>query len=280
MDHPNTPPEDSQLQRQEIPQMAGTAISAGVPALVLAGAACKEAMKAASGADFKALVPVAGRPILSYVLDALSRARLVSQVAVIGGPELDPIRGSARRIEGTGSLLGNIKAGILGLGGRGRFLLCASDMPFLQPHMVDDFIEHALEINADLCYPIIPKAANEARFPNMKRTYVKLRDGVFTGGNLMLVNAEFMLRNEQIIVDAFNARKKPLKLAGLLGPSLIINLLLHRATIRQAEEAASRSFQGRLQALIVNHPEIGADVDRPEDIAPAESYLRAASEAG
>jgi 2-phospho-L-lactate guanylyltransferase (CobY/MobA/RfbA family) len=200
---------------------------------------------------------------------------IIATFVVVGDSQLDPAIDGISRIEETDSFLGNIKAGILAVGGKGKVLIVTSDIPLLKAEMVDDFIEKALATGADLCYPIISKEDNDARFPEMKRTFAKLKDGTFTGGNFMLLDAEFLLRNESIVNEVYEARKKPLKLAGLLGWGLLIRLLLKRATISQAEKSASRMLHGELKAVITRYPEIGADVDKPGDITAAEGYLAA-----
>lgn len=244
-----------------------------IPVVVLAGGKCKPELQAAADVTNKALVALKGQPMLAYVLKALSEAKLVSGVVVVGGPELDDCTRGIRRIDDTGDFFGNIKAGIVASETQGNVLIVTSDIPLLKGEMVDDFIQNAVKEKADLCYPIIPKEANEARFPGMKRTYVKLTDGTFTGGNMMLMDAGFLLRNEAIVTEAFEARKKPLKLARMLGIGLLFKLLIGRASIAHAERNASRMLNGNLKAVITSHPEIGADVDKPEDIPLAELFM-------
>ena len=39
---------------------------------------------------------------------------------------------------------------------------------------------------ADLCYPIV-KGTKGCQYPDMERTYVKLKEGKYTGGNVFVI---------------------------------------------------------------------------------------------
>ncbi|MGB9620585.1 MAG: hypothetical protein ACPL7K_09255, partial [Armatimonadota bacterium] len=152
------------------------------------------------------------------------------------------------------------------------------DIPLLTPEAVDDFLERAMKLDADLAYPIIPRAHCEARYPGIKRTYLRTGDGVFTGGNLMLVRPEFVIRNWETIARAHAARKHVLQLARMIGAGVLFRCLAARLfpgllRVSMLENAAGRMLGARLAAVVCAHPEIGEDVDKPSDVKVVERFL-------
>ena len=107
-----------------------------------------------------------------------------------------------------------------------RVLVVTSDIPFLTAAAVEDFVARAAATGADFCYPIIPIAVCRARFPQMQRTTLKVREGTFTGGNLMLLRPASVRRHQETIMRAYAARKRPLRLGGMLGWGLLARIAL------------------------------------------------------
>lgn len=246
-----------------------------VPCIVLAGGRASEEMRTATGPSVLPLVPIAGRPMLAYVLDALSRSQCLKGVWVVGPAELQPVVGDAVLVPEAGSMLENIQAGISACKAEGFVLLCTADVPFLTPSAVESFVSDAVATGADMCYPIVAKEAVQARFPAMRRTFVRTRDGVFTGGNMVLVRESFFPSLASAVERLRAARKSPLRLAAFLGPIVILRLLTGTVSIRGVEARAARLFGGTLRAIVSQHPELAADVDKPEDLAAAEEILSA-----
>jgi hypothetical protein len=148
-------------------------------------------------------------------------------------------------------------------------------MPFLTGAIVSRFIECATELGsttkADLIYPVVRVAECYARYPSLKRTAVKLREGEFTGGNMMLVRPDFILHRREVIESTYAARKHPFRLAAMLGVATIFRLALSQTvaptalTIENLEQKVGGLVQGRVAALISSDPEIATDLDKPSD---------------
>jgi len=83
-----------------------------------------------------------------------------------------------------------------------------------------------------------------------------------------------LLSSAELARSLFAARKKPVRLAAVLGPVFILRLLLVRLTLSELEAAACR-FLGLAGAHAVRtaFPEIGVDVDKPEDHAMVSRIL-------
>lgn len=245
-------------------------------ALVLAGRDNTGALAEVSDAALEALVPVAGRPMIAYVLDALRSSGAVGPIVVVGEP--DALREAAGSDGVTfaapgKTLIDNLRIGFAALDGVQRVLAVTSDIPLLTGPAVDDFIARAGEAGGGFHYAVVERHVYEAAFPGSRRTWVRLRDGTFTGGNLFLTDA-VVAAGALDLVDRFYAnRKNPLGLARLLGLGTIVSFLLGRLTVPRLERRVSAMVGAQGRALITPYAEIAFDVDRGEDVAAAETWL-------
>lgn len=249
-----------------------------VAAVVLAGGHCKPDLWQASGQQYRALVRVAGRPLLAYALDAIMGAKSVSRAVVVGPAECRTmVEGLGDRISWLPSgetLLGNLLGGAEALGESAEDLLCiAADAPLVTGEVVDRIVAAALDDPRDFRYPIVHRDVCLAAYPGTKRTFVRLRDGVFTGGNVMLVTRSLLASSRERIAAAFAARKSPLRLAMLFGPSIVLRLPLGRVSIAELEQRAERMLGFPVAALVCDAPEVAVDVDKPEDLRLVEELV-------
>ena len=231
---------------------------------------------AAHGVNVKPLIPVGGVPMALHVLRALRGSDRVGRVAYVGPttPDLDPLIDI--RVTDHGTLLSNLEAGVealrdLGLAPGERVLVVTADVPMLRPEEIRDVLDSAPD--AGLVDPVVRREVCEAAYPGVKRTYARLKDGTFTGGNLFLLDpaliGQFLPRLREVLA----ARKAPLKLAGLIGWDVLLRLLTGRLSIRRLEEKVSGLLGVKARALITPHAAVGTDVDKDEDLTLAEAQL-------
>lgn len=204
-------------------------------------------------------MPYQGRPMAEWVLEALKGAGL-SAVYVGENPGLSPP--PRLTLPDRGSLLDNLEAALAYV--EGRVLVTTADLPHLTPEAVRFLLERAPE--AALVYPIVPKERVEARFPGNRRTYARLREGTFTGGNLLLLDKALFFQALPLARRAVALRKNPLALARMVGLDILVKLLLGRLSLLEVEARAKRILGVEARALITPYPEVGVDVDREEDL--------------
>lgn len=240
-----------------------------VDAVVLAGSSNDGALKECSPVPYEALIPVGPRAMVEYVVEALLNARQIRRVLVIGPvAELTPLLAGERvSIAGSaGGIMENVGAGLNRLSGEKRVLLVTSDIPMLTPRAVDDFLDLCGAMSGDIYYPVIPKREVESKFPSTRRTYVNFKEGVFTGGNLFLMNPAAYKKCVENGQKIFNLRKSPLGLCHLLGLGFVIKFLTRSLTLRGAEEKVSQLLGIRGKVVVSEYPEVGVDVDKPGDL--------------
>mgnify|MGYP000921590924 FL=1 len=223
----------------------------------------------------KALIKIHGKEMVKYIIDALKNLDFIDTVAIVGPKqELSPIENQVDLIvDGGPSMTDNILRGAEIFHDEDMLLISTSDIPMITSEAIRDFAEKSLTLDADFCYPIVRKEENEKKYPGVKRTYVKIKDGTFTGGNMVLVKAG-TVKSCIKQAEAFMAyRKKPWKLAKILGIIFVIKLLMGTLTIKQLEKRVSDLFGIKARAVISSYPEIGTDVDKDSDLKLAARVL-------
>ncbi|HLS91434.1 MAG TPA: NTP transferase domain-containing protein [Limnochordia bacterium] len=249
-----------------------------VEAVVLAGASNSGKLKGVSDVAHEALIPVQGRPMIHYVVEALKASAAVERIVVVGPREALLASGLPSDVdvaEAGDSMVDNLRIGLAKVKKDGLALVATGDIPLLMPEAVDDFLSRCQGVSADIYYSIVSKEANEAAYPGVKRTYVRLKDGTFTGGNIALVRPEVVEACEPMIAQAVAMRKNPVKLSRLLGFKFIIKLLFNRLSLAEIEQRVQTILGFKGVAIVSPYPEVGIDVDKPDDLALVEASLRA-----
>ncbi|MBZ4666417.1 nucleotidyltransferase family protein [Mahella sp.] len=217
----------------------------------------------------KALMLIDDKPMIEYIIDALRSTPYVGKIAVVGPAEkLKPVIGDKVDyiIPQGSSMLENASKGIEVFASDEHVLILTSDIPMITPDAVEDFIKRSEAVKADFCYPVVNKEINERQFPGIERTYVKLKDGTFTGGNIIYISPAVFQRCKDFAEKLIEFRKEPIKTARLLGIGLLIKLVLGIGTIQQIEQRFGQILNITAKAIISDYPEIGNDVDKPSDI--------------
>jgi GTP:adenosylcobinamide-phosphate guanylyltransferase len=227
---------------------------------------------------FKGLVPIAGRPLVEWVVDAFLDAGLVSQVAVVM-PTAENLGGWVDRVEklvvSDREFMDNVLAGISAFREDRPVVVATGDIPLITGAVVDEFISQGLETGADFVYPLVRQEEIEAAYPGAARTYFKLKSGRFTGGNAMMVNPLLLPRAREIGQHMFDDRKNAVALVRTAGFGFVIKFLLGRLEPEDLSDKIRQMLGGSGAAVVVRRPSIAMDVDKPTDLVLAERILQA-----
>ena len=222
--------------------------------------------------NFKALVDVAGKPMIQWVLDALGDAKHVDNVIISG---ISPKSGVICKkplfyVTNQGRMLANIIAGVektLELNTKAEYLLIvSSDIPCLKPELVDWLVETCMQTKDDLYYSVVPREVMETRWPGSGRTYVKLKDIQVCGADISIAHVALANKNSDIWEELLGDRKSPLKQAAIIGFGTLVLLLLGRLTLTDAVERVTRRIGLRGRAIVWSHAEPGMDIDKPHQL--------------
>ena len=217
----------------------------------------------------KALIPIAGKPMIAYVIEAIARVRYVEHIVVVAldpGAQV-PFPVAIDTVPDRGDLLGNIEVGIQYAQSRypdlDAILLSSSDVPTITPAIIDTFVEECLRTDHELYYSIVERSVMEARFPGSRRSYVHLRDGDFAGGDVLMIRPSLLLRRRDLWQELAAARKNALRQARVFGLWPLVRLLTRRMSLSEAERRACHTLGVYGRAVPFPYAEIGMDVDKP-----------------
>lgn len=247
-----------------------------VDAVILAGAPNDGQLKEVDQAKWEASIPIHGKPMVKYVIEALQQSALIAEIVVVGPLELkEIIPPQVTLVEAADSLPANVFKALDVLKQENKVLLVTSDIPFVHSEAIDDFIVRCTELDGDVYYPLISKEANQQLFPDTVRTYFTLKEGAFTGGNVLLASPESIVNSRGIMDQVVAERKKPWKIIRMLGFVFILKFITKQLSLRELEQRASEVL-GYAGVLIISpYPELGTDVDKPSDFNLATQTIAA-----
>jgi CTP:molybdopterin cytidylyltransferase MocA len=198
------------------------------PAVVVAGD--RSHARAVAGRS-KAFIPIAGKPMVVHVVEALLRTPEVSEVFVVGDhlkleqalatagvPELAMRSGRALRIvPQRDTLYDNVWYSFLRTGPGGAMpaedhaiLVVPADIPLVLPEELSDFVRQAAQTNADYVLGLSPDIALERFAPRdgqigIEMACFNLKEGRFRQNNLHLVRP-LRMGNRHYIEDMYETR--------------------------------------------------------------------------
>jgi GTP:adenosylcobinamide-phosphate guanylyltransferase len=225
-----------------------------------------------SNGNAKALIDIAGKPMVQWVLDALGEAKNVDNVIVIG---LSPRSGVTCKkpihfLSNQGRMLANIVAGVnkaLELNKRNKYVLVvSSDIPTIKPEMVDWLVETCMETKDDLYYGVCPKDVMEARFPGSKRTYTHLKDMDVCGADMNITHVRMATEHLDMWEELIGSRKSPLRSASIIGFGTLFKLATRQLRLDEAVSRVGQRIGINGRAIVWPYAEPCMDVDKPHQL--------------
>jgi GTP:adenosylcobinamide-phosphate guanylyltransferase len=246
-------------------------------ALVLAGSRPGgDPLAAQFNIDLKALIPVAGEPMVRHPVAALLSSGAVAQIRVLA-QNAERIRAA---LPDDPRLSVEVSQGTIA---ETLLKICSdpdtiwplfvttADHALLTPEMIHEFCWRSAR--SDVAIGIVSKRRLTARLPHSKRTWIPFKGGAYTGANL------FVLRSDKVApaIEAWRAveqdRKRAWKLIWSMGPSLAFRILLRRLTIDDALHKISVRLGVSVRAIRLSDAHAAVDVDKMSDHRLVESLL-------
>ncbi len=225
---------------------------------------------------FKGLLPVYGRPLVEWVIDAFSQASLVNEVAVV----MPTAEGLGSWVDHVGKLvvsdrsfMDNVLAGVGSFRVDRPVVVATGDIPLATPEAIDSFIRDSLASGADFTYPVISREEMEGQFPGGERTYFRLRTGLFTGGNLMLTNPVLLPAVRDLGQRLFDKRKDPIGMLKLAGLGFVLKFVMGRLEPEDLSDKIQHLFGGTGAAILTDQASLAVDVDKASDLVLVERVL-------
>jgi GTP:adenosylcobinamide-phosphate guanylyltransferase len=245
-------------------------------AIVLAGSRPgRDAFAELYGAKIKALIPVAGEPMIRRPVRALLASECINDVIVLAqDPELiaDALpqnpRITLRRSDTT--IASTMLQLCLDRQTEWPLLVTTGDHALLDSATIEEF---CLAASNDISIGVVERRALLERFPGAKRTWLWFRGGAYTGANLFALQSPKVAGAVELWRSVESERKKGWRVVSLLGPFVLIGTMLRLMSIDGALAHLGRKLGLTVTAVRLSNPVAGIDVDKAADHALAETVI-------
>jgi GTP:adenosylcobinamide-phosphate guanylyltransferase len=245
-------------------------------AIVLAGSRPGGDPLAKAHGTQKALIPVAGQPMVRRPLEALLACKEVGRIRVLTQqpkPIEQALQANQRvSVERSGSTIAaTLEALCFDPAVEWPLLVTTADHALLTSDMVEDFLSRAS--GADIAIGVVEKRALVRRLPQSERTWLKFRGGAYSGANLFLLASAKVLPALELWRAVEQDRKKAWRLLWMLGPTTFAGAALRMRTLDQTLDSIGRRLSLKIRAVELADPLAAVDVDKPADHALVEAIL-------
>lgn len=254
-----------------------TTVPTGWSAIILAGQRPGvDPLASAFGETYKALVRLAGVPMLTRVAETLLSVPSIERIIVLGQePEL--LRSALprdRRITAVASEQG-ISSSIKAVAGTATapwpVLVTTADHPLLTAEMIMSFI--AGTGGSDVAVGMVERQTITARYPDNQRTWRHFRGGAYSGANLFALNSPRARSALDLWARAETDRKKQLGLLLHFGLPLALRALTRTISLEDGLALAGKRLGLAATAVVLDQAEAAIDVDKISDHALAEQIF-------
>ena len=246
-------------------------------------------LASAAGVPSKTLVPVAGIPMVVRVVQALLSARDIQNIVLCASaalemlsPEVNSLLGSGRvrRLDPGRSPSQSAYQALSLLPVDARVLLTTGDHPLLTPRIIDYFTAKAASGAAELAVGLASQQVVSAAYPSTRRTYLRFRDGAYSGCNLFAFMTQRAREAPAFWRTVEQQRKRPWRLVRAFGWSPLLRFALRRLTLEQALREASKRIGAGVGMVLMPFPEAALDVDTIQDWQLADSIAQSMQQGG
>ena len=235
------------------------------------------------GLEDKALIPVAGEPMLSRVARVLADHPNVARTIVLAQA---PERLLAH--PGTAWMAADARIGVLSGGNSVSaavasaleaspdgwpFLVTTADNVLLDAETLSDFIAGAETRGTDVAVGLVPRDVFARAYPEARRTWLTFRGGAYSGANLFCLARPAALSAVRFWERVESERKKVRAIARAFGPGLLAGYLLRAMRVEGALARAGARLGVTAAPVLLARPEACIDVDKVEDHAIASAIL-------
>jgi GTP:adenosylcobinamide-phosphate guanylyltransferase len=250
-------------------------------AIVLAGQRPgRDAVAEAFGEHYKALVPVCGEPMLGRVLRTLLGTPSIARLVVVAQ---DPAMlfcgalGWAARhdrivlAESVGGIAESVAAVVGSSAAPWPVLVTTADHPLLSRPMIEAFLEGAAA--ADVSVGAVERNTVLARYPQTRRTWLKFRDGAYSGANLFALRSPRAAAALDLWTRAEQDRKQAFRLFWHFGPWLALRAMTRTIDFADALKRAGANLGISATLVPLEFAEAAIDVDKLDDHQLVENIL-------
>ena len=250
----------------------------GTTAIVLAGSRPGgDPLARAFGTDLKALVPIGGKPMVRWPVEALLACGRFSEVRVLAQqPEriaaalpADPRLAVA---QSGASIAATIEPLCFDPTVQWPLFVTTADHVLLDSGMIDEFCD--LGEVADIAIGVVERDTLMRRLPTSQRTWIHFRSGAYSGANMFLLSGTKVIPALELWRSVEQDRKKAWSLLWALGPLNFLGAALRLRTIHEVLERIGPRLGATIEAVDLSDPLAAVDVDKLSDHGLVETLLK------
>jgi len=249
----------------------------GWTAVVLAGSRPgSDPLAAAFGTDLKALVPVGGKPMVRWPVEALLESERFAEVRVLAQEverigEALPANPKLVVEKSASTIAATLERLCFDPTVHWPLFVTTADHVLLDQEMIDEFCD--LGEPADIAIGVVDRDTMMARLPNSQRTWIHFRSGAFSGANMFLLSGSKVVPALELWRSAEQDRKKAWSLLWAFGPLNFLAAALRLRTIHETLDRIGRKIGAKVEAVDLSDPLAAVDVDKLADHGLVEKLL-------
>ena len=246
-------------------------------AIVLAGSRPgRDTFAESFGTDLKALIPIAGEPMVRRPVQALLASESIGKLIILSQAP-DRLAGALtkdsriRFRQSHGTIAETMLALCDDPATEWPLLVTTADHALLDSAMVDEFARGT--DGTDVAVGVVERRVLISRFPEAQRTWLKFRGGAYTGANLFALRSPAVRPAIELWRSIEQDRKKAWRVISLLGPATLIAVALKLVSLDEVLAQLGGRLGLKVKAVQLSNPLAGVDVDKPADHALVERVL-------
>jgi GTP:adenosylcobinamide-phosphate guanylyltransferase len=250
----------------------------GTTAIVLAGSRPgSDPLAGAFGTDLKALVPVAGKPMVRWPVEALLASDRFAEVRVLAQEperigEALPAHPKLVVAKSNATIAATLERLCFDPTVQWPLFVTTADHVLLTQDMIDEFCD--LGEMADIAIGVVERDTLMQRLPRSQRTWIPFKSGAYSGANMFLLSGTKVLPALETWRSIEQDRKKAWALLWALGPMTFIGAALRLRTIHESLERIGRRLGVTIEAVDLSDPLAAVDVDKLADHGLVEQLLK------
>jgi GTP:adenosylcobinamide-phosphate guanylyltransferase len=265
--------------------MSGKPSQGAMTVLVLAGrrGGMLDPLAAAAGVSHKCVAPVAGRPMIAHVLDALAASDSVGQLVVsIDDPgvlhQLPEVRaladaGRLRLAEAQPNLVDSVL--LAAEGASFPLLITTADNVLLNPATIARIQNAVLRETADIAVAFARREAVLAAHPDGQRRFYRFSDDAYSNCNCYWIASREGLKAAGVFRQGGQFAKHPVRIIRAFGFCNLVRFRFGIGSLDAAFRRFSRRFKLSIRPVIVEDGAVAIDVDNARTLGIVELLLHA-----
>ena len=226
----------------------------------------------------KALLPIHGKPMLDWVVEAFNESEYIDNIIVVGSEELDQLssmRYVKKRLSVGFNAIQNLVHGITYLKTsihtlnqeHNGYLISFCDAVFLNKESINKTIENIIKSQTDIALHYVEKQSFEQAGIKAKRTYIPIGDKEYTGTSIYYIRRFSPILN--FLTDLISLRANRKNKQGLIKTIGAQNA----NNLEEVAQILAEKVTANVKIFESPYVELGMDVDKPSDVELAEQHL-------